>query len=120
MSKRTRKGYYVKGEFIAAGSEADQKLRDELRDPNAPSRSARKRASEALQLLGEKLVAAPGPRLAGLALPDDLRDAVREAKNIRSFGAKRRQLQLIGKLMRRLDDEEVEVIRAALGVEGHR
>jgi len=118
MPKKSRKGYYVNGEFVAWGSEADQKFRDELRDEQAPSRSAKKRAAEGLQLLGEKLVDTPRGLLAGLPLPEDLRDAILEARDIKSFGARRRQMQLIGKLMRRLDDGTVDVIRAALGGEG--
>jgi len=118
MSKKSRKGYYVNGEFVAFGSEADQKFRDELREENAPSRSAKKRAAENLQLLGATLIDAPNALLARLPLPDDLRDAILEARNITSFGARRRQTQLIGKLMRRLDDGTVDAIRAALGGEG--
>ena len=118
MPKKSRKGYYVKGEFVAVGSEADHKFRHELHDSNAPSRSAKKRAAESLQLLGVKLVDAPKALLAGLPLPDDLRDAIVEARSIPSFGARRRQMQLIGKLMRRLDDETVNAIGAALGAEG--
>ena len=116
MPKSRRRGYYVDGEWVAAGSETDQQLRNALHDPDAPSRSAKKRASEALQQLGERLVAAPAATLARLTLPEELRDAVAEARNIRSFGARRRQLQQIGKLMRRQDDETVEAIRAALSV----
>jgi len=79
-----------------------------------PSRTARKRASEALQKLGEQLVTAKPAALAGLVLPERLEDAVQEAKAIRSFGARRRQLQYIGKLMRALDEETVEAIRRAM------
>ncbi|MDO8465171.1 MAG: ribosome biogenesis factor YjgA, partial [Gallionella sp.] len=38
-----------------------------------------------------------------LDIPENLRDAVREMKNINKFGAQRRQLQYIGKLMRDVD-----------------
>ena len=117
MPKRPRKGYYVKGVFVASGSEADRKFRDELHDPNVPSRSAQKQASESLQQLGEELVGAPKALLAVLPLPDELEDAIVEARCITSFGARRRQMQLIGKLMRRLEDEAVEAIRVALRVE---
>ena len=118
MSKRLRKGYYVKGEFVASGSAADQQFRAELHDASAPSRTARKKASESLQHLGEELVAARKALLAGLSLPDDLKEAISEARNITNFGARRRQLQLVGKLMRRLEDDAVDAIRAALSAEG--
>jgi ribosome-associated protein len=113
MPKRARKGYYVKGRFVAEGSEDDQRLRDELRNSEAPSRSAKKRASRDLQLLGEALIAAPAAVLTGLPLPDQLREAIADARSFSSFGAQRRQAQFIGKLMRRLDDETLDAIRAA-------
>jgi len=114
MSKKRHKGYYVNGVFVAAGSAADQQLRDTLHDPDTPSRSAKKRASRRLQLLGEALVTAPKGVLAGLQLPEELNVALSEAQHITSFGARRRQLQWIGKLMRRLDDETVKAIHVAL------
>jgi ribosome-associated protein len=117
MAKRSRKGYYVKGEFVADGSDADQKLRDELREADAPSRTAQKKASQSLQDIGEELIAAPKDLLAGLPLPESLNDAIRDARKFTSFGARRRQAQFIGKLMRRLDDDVVDAIRAALSAE---
>ena len=53
-------------------------------------------------------------RLAELALPERLQDAVAEAKRLKSFGAKRRQVQYIGKLMRKLDEEMLAAIRKAV------
>jgi ribosome-associated protein len=41
-------------------------------------------------------------------------DAVAEAKRITNFEGRRRQMQFIGKLMRKLDDEDIEAIREAL------
>ena len=79
-----------------------------------PSRSARKRASEELQTLGEQLAALPSEVIGKLSLPELLEDALAGAKTIKSFGGRRRQLQYIGKLMRRLDPGELEAIRAAL------
>jgi len=119
MPRKQRSGYYVKGAFVESGSEADQKLRDELHDADAPSRTAKKRASERLQQLGEQLIAAREPLLAGLPLPESLADAIAEARSIKSFGAQRRQRQLVGKLMRRLDEETLAAIRAALGAAEH-
>lgn len=79
-----------------------------------PSRSARKRASEELQTLGEQLAAVPNEVIAKLALPELLEDALAAAKRIKSFGGRRRQLQYIGKLMRRLEPETLDAVRAAL------
>jgi ribosome-associated protein len=77
-------------------------------------RSARKRASHELTRLGEELTALRPDQVASLALPEQLEDAVAEARRLTSFGAKRRQAQFIGKLMRKLDEESVAAIRKAL------
>jgi len=117
MAPKTRKGYYVQGRFVAAGSEEDQQFRDESETRDSQSRTQRKRASEKLQQLGERLLTLQADRFAALPLPETLRAAIVEGKRSASFGAKRRQLQLIGKLMRQLDPEAIEAVRAAIGVE---
>ena len=71
------------------------------------SKTRRKRESEALQDLGAELVALPGERLAAIGLPDFLRDAVLDARRITGFEARRRQMQYIGKLMRKVDPEPI-------------
>ena len=114
MPRKRRKGYYVEGTFVARGSSLDAQLRSEIQDPNRPSRTARKHASRDLQDLGGQLLDLPPDVLDALALPDTLRDAIADAQGITSFGAKRRQIQFIGKLMRRLDDATLEAARAAL------
>lgn len=76
-----------------------------------PSKSARKREHLALQELGEKLIALNEAQLESLSLDDGLVSAVRGARQMKARGALRRQKQLIGKLMRRVDPE---AIRAAL------
>jgi ribosome-associated protein len=117
MSKRSRKGYYVKGEFVVAGSDADHAIRSELHDANAPSRTAQKKASERLQEIGEQLLAARKDLLAELPLPEVLKDAIDDGREMTSFGARRRQTQYIGKLMRRLDVAALDAVGAALRVE---
>lgn len=82
--------------------------------PAGPSRTARKNASTELQKLGEALLALRAGAFATLPLPDLLREAIVEAKRLKSFGAKRRQLQYIGKLMRRLDEESLAAVEAAV------
>ncbi len=77
-----------------------------------PSKSAAKREAQALQELGEALIALPGAQLDALPLPEILRDAVLAARRISSRGALVRQRQLIGKIMRKID---VTPIRAAIG-----
>ncbi|MGH8642379.1 MAG: ribosome biogenesis factor YjgA, partial [Burkholderiales bacterium] len=65
----------------------------------------------ALQKLGEELVKLSDEQLAAIGLPENLYDAVLEARRIGSFEARRRQMQYIGKLMRKVD---AAPIRAAL------
>lgn len=61
----------------------------------------------ALQALGVALVELPEAQLAAMQLPDELAQAVREARSIASHEARRRQLQYIGRLMRDLDPEPI-------------
>lgn len=68
-----------------------------------PSKTQRKRVMSELQDIGEALVALSDQRLAALELPEQLRHAVLEARRIRKFGALRRQLQYIGRVMRAVD-----------------
>jgi len=75
------------------------------------SKTQRKKVVHLLQALGEELVELNDDQLAAIELPEALRDAVLAARRITKFEARRRQLQYIGKLMRRV---EVEPIRAAL------
>ena len=76
-----------------------------------PSKTRRKAQMHALQDMGEALVALEPKRLAELvaeaSLPDTLVDAIREARAITARGARKRQLQYIGKLMREIDPEPV-------------
>ena len=72
-----------------------------------PSKTRLKQDSHELQDLGEALVELPEYRLAGLALSEPLLDAVREYKRTRTHEGRRRQMQYIGKLMRRADTEPI-------------
>ncbi|MEO6277347.1 ribosome biogenesis factor YjgA [Roseateles sp.] len=76
-------------------------------DFDRPSKSQLKRDMTALQKLGEDLLALPESRWEPLALPEILYDALRHAKKITNFEGKRRQMQYIGKLMRKLDSEPI-------------
>ena len=67
------------------------------------SKTRRKQEMHALQTLGETLAKLPGEQLSKLDLPDPLRDAILEARQISARGALRRQLQYIGRLMRDVD-----------------
>jgi len=76
-------------------------------DSEGPSKSALKRESHSLQELGENLAILPDGVLAGMPLPERLRDAIGQLKQIKSRSAARRQRQYIGKLMRDLDAEPI-------------
>ena len=73
-----------------------------------PSRSARKRAAEHMQKLGVRLVAMRESALEPLGLPEELREALREARRLRGQSALARQHQYIGRLMRDLDPAPIE------------
>ena len=72
------------------------------------SKSQLKRESHALQMLGEALVALPASRLAKIPMPEALADAVAEARCIKAYGGRKRQLQYIGKIMRSIDAEPIQ------------
>ncbi len=118
MSRKPKKGYYVRGQFVAEGSELDLELKRELRGDVDISRTDLKRESTELQKLGEELLNLRADLMTKLDLPDKLVEALAEAKRITNFEGKRRQMQFVGKLMRQLDPEVLEAARAAL-VEQH-
>ncbi|MBL8383972.1 MAG: DUF615 domain-containing protein [Burkholderiales bacterium] len=68
-----------------------------------PSKSQMKRDMTALQDLGRELAALSPERLAQLALPDRLRDAIADFRRITAHEGARRQMQFIGRLMRDVD-----------------
>ncbi|WP_290369629.1 ribosome biogenesis factor YjgA [Cupriavidus taiwanensis] len=86
----------------------------EPEDDEPKSKSQRKRDMTALQDLGAELEALARDRLARVPMPEALADAIHQARRITSHEGKRRQMQYVGKIMRGLEDEEVEVIRQAL------
>ncbi|GAA5218865.1 ribosome biogenesis factor YjgA [Corallincola platygyrae] len=82
------------------------------------SKTQLKREVEALQKLGEQLTKLKPSELAKMPLGDSLREAVELAIRIRSKReGYRRQLQLIGKLMRHADGEAIK--NALDGVNSH-
>jgi ribosome-associated protein len=114
MSKKPKRGYYVKGHFVAEGSELDKELKAELKGTTDMSKTDLKRHSDHLQQLGEQLVNLRKGLLEPLNLSERLLDALVEAKRITNFEGLRRHMQLIGKLMRLLDKDTVAAIEQAL------
>jgi ribosome-associated protein len=113
MARKPKKGYFVRGQFVAEGSELDQELKAELKGTEA-SKTELKRESTELQKLGEALLTLRGDLMQKLVLPDKLHEAVAQAMRITNFEGKRRQMQYIGKLMRGLDEAALQSVRDAL------
>ena len=114
MSRKLKKGYFVRGEFVAEGSERDLELKRELKGTDDQSRTDLKRESTELQKVGEDLLTLRADLMARLDLSEKLKDAVVEAKRITNFEGKRRQMQYIGKMMRRLEPATLEAVRTTL------
>jgi ribosome-associated protein len=83
-----------------------------------PSKTQKKKDSHELQSLGEDLLTLPADRVAPLGLPEILLDAVKAAKKITAHEGRRRQMQYIGKLMRKVDPEPIKEAVAAFKL-GH-
>jgi ribosome-associated protein len=79
--------------------------------PEVISKTARKKEMTELQDMGEILTELSKERLAQVPMSEELREAVKEFKRLSANGARRRQMQYIGKLMRH---EEIEPIQAKI------
>lgn len=89
------------------------------RDPEtgeflSPSRSQKRREALDVLALAERLVELPDGQLAAVAMPDDLRELVRDSRRITAQIARKRQLQFLAKAMRREEDDVLDAIRGAL------
>lgn len=114
MSRKPTKGYFVRGKFVAEGSELDLQLKAELKGTYDSTKTDLKREMDALQDLGKELTTLRSDLFKRLQLPDQLVDALAEAKRITNFEGKRRQFQYVGKLMRKLTEEQVAAVKQAL------
>jgi ribosome-associated protein len=94
---RKTEGPYTRGRGLHSQPVADKE--EEL----PPSKTRIKKQMHELRDLGKELTELSKDQLEQLDIPDNLRDAVREMKGINKFGAQRRQIQYIGKLMREVD-----------------
>lgn len=72
-----------------------------------PSRSERKREAERLQHLGQRITELKPSDLASIPLSEEMIAVITSYRKIQSFEARRRQLQFIGKLMRRIDSAPI-------------
>lgn len=85
-----------------------KELENDIEQDAAPSKTRRKKDMHALQEIGEQLVELDPKKLAEFALPEILSDAIRQAKTIQKHGARRRQMQYIGRLMREVDAQPIQ------------
>jgi len=113
MSRKPKKGYFVKGQFVAEGSELDLELRAE-QTGGEPSRTELKKESADLQKLGEALLTLRSDLFERLELPESLVAALADVRRISTFEGRRRQMQYVGKLMRQLDPQDQQAVRDAL------
>ena len=86
-----------------------------MQDDLEKSRTQLKKEATALQKMGEKLVLLSEDQLDRMGLPTRLLEAIQTVRTITSHGARRRQMQYIGSLMRRVDAEPIE--QALLAIE---
>lgn len=86
---------------------------DFTEDTGRPSKTKQKEVMHELRDLGAELVELSVGQLKRINLPENIYDAVRECQKITAHGARRRQIQYLGKLMRSVDDEP---IRAGLAL----
>ncbi len=77
-------------------------------DADTPkSRTRQKNEDRALQRLGEQLLTLSSEQLASLDMPETLRQAIGACRRMKSHGARRRQQQYIGVLMRNVDADTI-------------
>lgn len=86
---------------------------DFTEDTGRPSKTKQKEVMHELRDLGAELVELSVGQLKRINVPENIFDAVRECQKITAHGARRRQIQYLGKLMRGVDDEP---IRAGLAL----
>ena len=86
---------------------------DFTEDTGRPSKTKQKEVMHELRDLGAELVELSVGQLKRINVPENIFDAVRECQKITAHGARRRQIQYLGKLMRGVDDEP---IRAGLAM----
>jgi ribosome-associated protein len=82
---------------------------DDLEEELPKSKSQIKREMHELQALGKQLVELPTKQLFDIPLSEKIRDAIVAAKTLK-HGAIRRQLQYIGRLMQKEDEESIRTM----------
>jgi ribosome-associated protein len=83
-----------------------EQMTPELEAPK--SKTMRKKEMMELQKLGEQLLALPDAYLKYSGIPHELVEAVISMKKMSAHGARRRQKQYIGVIMREVDPEQIK------------
>jgi ribosome-associated protein len=81
---------------------------------NGPSRSQLRREALDVLKLAQTLVGLSEAQLSHVPLDENLLDEIRRARAVTQQIARKRQIQYLAKQLRRLDDEQLEPIRAKL------
>src|SRR5690348_2627501 len=76
---------------------------DNFLEDEKPSKSERKREMQALQEIGENIIALSDGEFATIPLEGELLTAILLARRLKSGEGRRRQMQYVGKLMRHAD-----------------
>jgi ribosome-associated protein len=81
---------------------------------NRPSKTQAKQKSHSLQDLGEAVAELSADALKAIDMPEVLRDAIEQYRRTKSHEGRRRQMQYVGKLMHRADEDALrEAVAAA-------
>lgn len=79
----------------------------EVDDSGIISKSQRKRDANELKSLALRLIGLNASQLAQVPLDEQIREAVDDARQIRSNVARKRQMQYVAKLLRRIDASDI-------------
>jgi ribosome-associated protein len=80
----------------------------EMNEDVEKSRTQLKKEAADLKKMGRRLVELSNDQLKRMALPDVLMEAIKAVRLMKSRGARRRQMQYIGTLMRAVDAEPIK------------
>jgi len=93
---------------LTALGDAPAPHESDMDEEEGPSKTKRKQEMTDLQKLGVEIVALKKSQIEQLNLPEQLLDAVMEAKRLKQHEAVRRQMQFIGKIMRGVDAAPIQ------------
>jgi ribosome-associated protein len=92
----------------------EHEINPQAGDDEAPSRSQLRREALDVLKLAHTLADLSDAQLAHVPLPAELREEVQRTRAVTQQIARKRQTQFLAKQLRKLDDDEIESIRAAL------